>query len=461
MLSKSHLEYLWRMRSKGLSEQTKAELLKPSGKGGQPTNRDYVQAVAKLSTYQRRHEGVVFDETYSYKDILNGLSKAERFRLWFYTPCLARRFDELTAAEREALLTDPDWTLTEKIKGVRAVLVVCEGEAHLYSRNYSEEDCHCPDYAKKVLPMPIINEGVVYCADVILRLADNISVADELRRFGVTDVSTPIEQMCGLLAVEPAQAVHIQKEALKSFGRPLVELVLIAPLHFNGTPYINGTLGTMEAAYDDCLNYGARLGFNIKPYKRLQCASKIEKEVFIASCLKSGLDGVVAHYAKGRYCTTEPRSKTSYVKIKRAIGESGGLGDTIDAYVTGFRLGGERISHVVCSVDVDVNGRRFTQIIATAPVSAEDSKAMTVEGMDGYAPVWTADETKVVSLSFDYKHIVVELDGGGLNGKRQLISPRIVRFRRDKLASECVYSKEFIDGQVRTVDGDSIKKTLM
>ena len=237
-MNKSSLEYMWNMRSKGLNDTTKSRLLKPSGRNNSYTNRDYVQAIAKLSHYQRSHEGVVFDDSYTYESIMNGLSKSEQFRLWFYTPCLAKRYDDLTKQEQSDIFDNQDWIFTEKIKGVRAVLVIYNGDTHIFSRNYSEDDCHIPDYKSKILPIPALDNSVTFCADIILRLTKDIDISQDLHSYGIQETSTPIEQLCGLLQLEPHQSIQIQKNVRDKFGKDLIEFVLISPLHFKGERYI-------------------------------------------------------------------------------------------------------------------------------------------------------------------------------------------------------------------------------
>lgn len=457
-MNKSHLEYMWNMRSKGLTDTTKSKLLKPSGKNNSCTNRDYVQAIAKLSHYQRSHEGVVFDDSYTYETIINGLSKAEQFRLWFHTPCLAKRYDDLTSKEQNDIFDNQDWIFTEKIKGVRAVLVIYNGDVHIFSRNYSEDDCHIPDYKSKILPIPILNDGVTFCADIILRLTKDIDISQDLHSYGISETSTPIEQLCGLLQLEPSQAIQIQKDVRNKFGKDLVEFVLISPLHFKGERYIIKQLGDCISAYDECVSYGVQLGFNIKPFKYMLNASRTEKEIFLNTCLKNGLDGVVAHYKYGAYHTTEPRSRTSYIKIKRNLNDTTRLGDTIDGYITGFRCDNERITHVNVSVNVEFNGNLYPHIIAVVPVGITISKLLTVHGFDGYAPFKT-DNGDIISLNLEYKHYVCELNADGINTKRMLINPKLLRLRPDKLDCECIYSKEFILSHIKEPDTDNIKRT--
>jgi len=444
-MNKGSLEYQWRMRSEGLTDAVKAQFLKPTGNKGQVTNRDYVFAVAKLTTYQRRYEGTVFDESYTYDSIMTALSTAERVRLWFYTPCLAKRFDELSESEQSALFSNPDWVFTTKIKGVRAVLVVADGETCFYSRNFSEDDCHVPNYASHILQTACEAENI-FAADVILKLAEGVDIADDLHRFGYHETATPIEQMCGLLAVEPSQALSVQRRFLETHGRQLVDVYLIAPLIYKRTRYIMQPLGDGLSVYDECLEYGRRLGFNFKSINPLITDSEIEKRVYLTSVLQYGYDGVVAQNVKGDYHTTEPRSKTSYVKIKRKhAGE--GLGDSIDCFISGYGYTGDRISAVEVSIYVEGGGMRAKQLIAYVPLSKSQSAELTRHDSDGAYPS-VSGSGGFISLNPEYDGAVLEVTGSGINTARLIVNPKLVRFREDKLKDECVYNKEFIESQI-------------
>lgn len=444
-MNKGSLEYQWRMRSEGLTEAVKAQFLKPTGNKGQVTNRDYVFAVAKLATYQRRYEGTVFDESYTYDSIMTALSTAERVRLWFYTPCLARRCDELSDDEQKALFANPDWVFTTKIKGVRAVLVVADGETCFYSRNFSEDDCHVPDYASHILQKAGYAENI-YAVDVILRLADSVDISSHLHKFGYHETATPIEQMCGLLAVEPSQALSVQKWFFDTFGSQLVDVFLIAPLIYKRTRYIMQPLGDGLAVYDECLEYGRELGFNMKSTVPLYNGTELEKRVYLSAALQSGYDGVVAVNVKGDYHTTEPRSKTSYIKIKREH-EGIGLGDTIDCFISGIVVGGERISAVLTSIYVEGAGMKTKQVIACVPLSKSQSAELTLSDTKGAYPTVT-ESGGFVSLNPEYDGAVLEVTGSGINTARMVVSPKLVRFREDKLKDECVYHKDFIEAMV-------------
>ena len=85
-MKKSELEFLWKLRTNGLSEPVKNRLLKGTGKNGTIVNRDYIYALAIVVGFQRANPEFVFTEEASAKDIWLGVPEPERYRLMFYTP---------------------------------------------------------------------------------------------------------------------------------------------------------------------------------------------------------------------------------------------------------------------------------------------------------------------------------------------------------------------------------------
>ena len=57
---------------------------------------------------------------------------------------------------------------------------------------------------------------------------------------------------------------------------------------------------------------------------------------------KEGEEGAVFHFLDSYYNTGENRKKDVFVKLKRTVGDSAkqkGIGDTIDGWVSGYKLG--------------------------------------------------------------------------------------------------------------------------
>ena len=447
-MKKSELEFLWKLRTNGLSEPVKNRLLKGTGKNGTIVNRDYIYALAIVVGFQRANPEFVFTEETSAKDIWLGVPEPERYRLMFYTPCLAYQFDELKENEQNAIFDSSDWVFTRKHTGIMCVLVYVNGEFKVYSRNFSDEDCHCLEYSSKIYQKINRRPQVPYMVDVEMVLAEELNINDDLARHNIYPNSR-IESLIGLIGLDIKDALYIQKNVKEQFGMDLLEFRLIAPIYYNGVNYLNKPLGEGMAVYKDCYLHGQSLGLNLKPIDRCD-GDRYAKIIFLNTILNEGGEGVVAQNLKGAYNASENRSKDSYVKIKHAFGEvQSGLYDTIDTYIGGYKVGSNGlINTLILFVMVDIHGKPTPHLIANLPIGVKLGKELTVQGMGGFEPVQMADGG-MVSLDYQYYHKVVEIDGKGISASRMVISPVLIRFREDKSMNDCVYSKEWILSQIK------------
>lgn len=409
MSAKSDIEYQWELASSLLSKDTASRFLKPSGHRGEYKKSDYVSALSKLNTY--RHHGHTLDSTLTPQDIWNALTPSERFRLSFYTPCLARPIDDLNANERHDIFNNPDWVFTEKHRGIRAVLTVYAGKMNIYSRNYSD-DCNLIDYANRIAQHAQYDG--IYAVDVIMTLAEPFDITDDLNAHNITADTRP-EQMLGLLNLDTPIALSIQETAKQKYGADIVAFKLIHPLYLNGVNYLKRELGDGMKAYDTAVQLGRRIGLNIQPVRRSNATTEAEKQVFLKSILDNGGDGVVAQNRNGMYDTTDRRSKTSYIKIKRVTNDR--MSDTIDTFITGSGNG-----KIKLSVYVEQYGQRLRREIAAIK-----------------PPKKIQDEL--------YGGMVIELSGRGINGYGTIVNPKFVKVRTDKTTDDCVYTTEFLRAQ--------------
>lgn len=408
--SKSDIEYQWKLYSSLLSEETAHQLLKPSGHKGEYKKSDYVSALSKVMTYKFNHGGEL-NKSVSAKDIWNSLTCSERYRLSFYSPCLAKPIEDLNAKLQDDIFKSPDWIFTEKHRGLRCVLIINEGIINLYSRNYSSE-CRLIDYWSKVYQTSFF-EGT-YAIDVEMVINDSFDIKDDLALYNIEAESKP-EQILGLMSLDKDNALSIQKQVRDQYGTDLIEFKMIAPLYYNGVNYLKRTLGEGIDAYNDAADFGKSIGLNISRIRRLNPSSEENKRIFLKSLLDSGSDGVVAQNRNGMYNTTDSRSKDSYIKIKH-IGN--GLGDTLDCFVSRV---GEKIE---LSIYIDNNGRQFQNKVA------EIKPTRAIKG----------------KIELDS---VIEMTGKSINVWKKLTSPKVVKLRPDKTKYECVYTNEFIDSQIR------------
>lgn len=410
--NKSDVKYLWELTASLLSTDTASRFLRPTGRDGELKKCDYVSALTKLNAY--RAHGLELTPDLTPQDIWNALTPSERFRLSFYTPCLARPIDDLTPDEQVSIYTDPDWVFTEKHRGIRAVLVINGGETHIYSRNYTD-DCKLIDYAPRIAQKALYDG--TYATDVIMTITEPLDITDDLNAHGIEAHTRP-EQALGLVRLERDACLSVQDTAKQRYGTDLVTFHLIHPLYVSGVNYLKRPLGDgmNPDVYGDAVRIGRTIGLNVAPVRRSNATTEAEKRVFLESVLDSGGDGVVAQNRNGAYDTTDRRPKTSYIKIKRVSTER--MSDTIDAFVSGTQDGKLRLS-----IYEEKDGMTFPRLIAKIKPPKQIDRSQIYVGM------------------------VMELSGTGINASGTLVKPKFVKLRDDKERSECVYTSEFLKAQ--------------
>lgn len=444
-LRKSDLINMYEYLSIGATDAFKRQILKVTGRGGQSASRDYIRANALLAEVLKVHPDLSDLETEKQAYAL--LHPAIRFRLMHYTPCLAYRYDELKPEQQKELFRNKDAVFTEKENGVRGWLISYKGKGFLFSRNYSDKDCDILDYWSNVY-QTIKPHDDVYAIDVEVKFEPGDTIKEQLLEYGI-ETDSKLEAMSALLQMHDYSAKDVQDKFKKDTGRDLITFRLIAPLYFNGKNYIKRTLGEGMDVYDECLAYGQSLGLNVKPIKRCK-GTKEEKEIFLNSIIDNGGEGVVVHWRTGSYCTSENRSKSSYIKIKRSVSDQlkkSGLGDSIDGWISGYKLGskGTANENLVSAFEISINmlcndGVMREHMIASVPnIPLVVQKQATVIGPDG-----------TPTLNPDFLGIVCEVNGQCISKQsRRLTHPRLIRMRPgEKLPQDCIYSEEFLNSQI-------------
>lgn len=458
-LKKQELLDLWQFNTMNLDEKVKRQILPNTGRGGQSASRDYIQANCLLAEF-KKSVGENFDMStiHDQTELWSKIHPSVTFRLKAFTPCLAARYDELKPELQKKLFEDTDWVATTKENGVRGWLINYKGSVHLFSRNYSDVDCGLLEYWGNIAQSPIPFDGI-YAIDVELKFEPGVDISKDLLSLGL-ETDSPLEAMVALLHTHAEDAIRIQNKFKEMFNKDLIVFRLIHPLYFNGKNYINRTLGEGMDVYDECVEFGKSLGFNVKPINKCN-GTRQEKELFLDTILNNGGEGIVFHYRKGSYCTSENRSKTSFIKLKRSVSSTmsnTGMGDTIDGFVSGFKVGSNGtaneglIAALNFSIYINDSGKIRKHMIASCPnITLEQKKLFTWENADGAYPqeITLSDgTTKWVSLNPEVDGMVFELDGQALSAvSRRLEHPRIIMMRPERMPESCIYTQEFINSQ--------------
>jgi ATP-dependent DNA ligase len=159
----------------------------------------------------------------------------------------------------------------------------------------------------------------------------------------------------------------------------------------------------------------------------------------------------------GKYNTSDHRSKTSFVKIKRSLSTTS-LDDSFDAFVTGFIPGkpGTANEHIIgalqFSIYINKSGQQYLHHIASVPnITRDERKLATFNNADGLYPttyIGSDGQEHTMSLNPEFDHLVAELTGQALSAKSvRLEHPSLVIWRVERDPSSCIYTQEFIDSQ--------------
>lgn len=407
-VSKTDIEYQWELCSSLLGSETASVLLRPTGRNGEYKKSDYISAIAKIRAFC--HHKNSLDVNLHAKDIWNGLSAQERYRLSFYTPCLAKPIDELNEKEQKNIFSNPDWIFTEKHRGIRVTLIIYNDTLNIYSRSYAN-DCSLIDYSSRVSQRA--HYKGVYVIDAMMVINDSIDISDDLRKLNI-ETRTRAEQILGLM--NTSYCINIQKKTKEQFGTDLIAFKLITPLYINGVDYLKRELKESMSVYDEALRIGKQAGLNVEAIRKCAGTSEAEKRVFLKSMLDNGSDGVVAQNKNGLYDTTDRRSKTSYIKIKRV--KDSKMSDTIDAFVTGLKD-----NYLELSVYIEQDSQQFRCVVAKLR------------------------KPKRLDLSLLSPGSVIEVSGQYVNSSRMLVKPKFVKIRIDKSYTDCVYTSDFFKSQ--------------
>lgn len=460
-LKKDQLVDMFTFKSRTLNPAIARQILPTSGRSGVSAARDYIQAICLLTEYAKAvgKEDPNLSTITSKDDLLKVIHPSTRFRLKYYTPCLAARYDELKESDQKKLFDDPNWVATCKENGVRAWVIAYKGRLFVYSRNYSDVDCGLLEYSSNIAQTLKSHDDVV-AWDCELKFEPGMNISNELEQLGIA-TDSPLEAMVALLHTYPESAQEIQKKFKDLFNKDLLVFRLIAPLYLDGKNYLNRTLGEGMDVYDRAVARGQELGLNIKPIER--CAgTREEKEIFLDTIINRGGEGVVFHYRLGSYCTSENRSKTSFIKLKRSIKatmEQTGLGDTFDCFVGGFKMGANGTANegIIGALNffiyINDNGKYTKHWVASVPnITREERILATWNNGDGlYPQEWTDSngETHLVSLNPEFDGLVGELTGQALSKvSKRLEHPALVMWRPERSPESCIVTKEFFESQV-------------
>lgn len=430
-----------------------ADLLRPTGRGGTFAKRDY-DRVLRLIGAVKKYSNIVpseYGSLRSEEDILPRIHPAILFRCLVDTPNLCYHYDELSSAEQEELFNSGKWVFSSKEDGLRCWLMAYNVPesgfspgVFMVSRNYSEVDRCILEYWGQIYQSVSVPRGTFYVVDCECEFKGDVSVFSEYNIVA----ETKLAGATSLLQMEQEQALAIQAQYLERTGLFWYTFTLIHPLYINGKNFVKASLGEGIDEYDNALRMGQSMGFNMAPVKICK-GSPEEKSAFLEALLGMGEEGVVCWNREGIYEASENRSKTSWVKIKRSVSgalSKQGLGDTIEAFVTGFKMSKEDTSRkgLIGALEFSIyieeaDGSKHPHVISYCPgIPLEMARKITILDHEG-----------IPTLHSEVYNSVWELDGQDISSRSLRLShPRMKERRKDKCPEDCVYTRVFLESQV-------------
>ena len=396
--------------------------------------QDYIDALARFTLCEKY-------------GAMHRVPNSLRFRLGMKAPMLAYQFTRLKMEEKQEIWESKDWWLTEKMNGVRGILVYTPTEGlKVFSRNISVDDFLPVEYSDRMLvTIPPEAMDHAWAVDVEIK-STNPNIAGALREQGI-ETATELQAVTVVLGINVEDSLEIQKSQMVE-GVPVLSFHLIDVLFWRNESLRKKPYFEREKFFDEAVSEIQSHGFPIHriPY----CKDPAHKKDFHEGILANGGEGTVAAYIHAPYRTDENRDRRGWVKIKRSVQKSlvsAGIGDTLDGYIVGFQKASDdkAWANMVGTVDIAVNlrdaeGREREHVLARVsniPLSLRQK--MTVFNA----------ETGEVSLNPSYLQKVVEVDGQAISPRSlHLTHARIVRIRDDKSMFDCVMEESFLNDMI-------------
>lgn len=446
---KSDYTALWNAYGPYFPPEFLENILYGTGRNGMLLTRDYVRALRLLALLRNTagadaHFGLLRTAD----DALKLLHPCVRFRHRFDSVNLAARYDELKPEAQKELFESSNWLASTKIDGFRVWICAWNRPeaapgVFMFSRNYSDVDCSLNDYWDHVLQTITIPTDTFLALDCECVFDGDIQVA---RECGII-AEAKLGVITSLMQMDVDESLEVQRRYLERTGTHMVSFALIHPLYMSGRNYTKRTLGEGMQVYDKAVTVAKSMGFNIYGIERTDGPAE-QKRAMLNRILSSGGEGLVFHNKLGHYTASENRDKTSWVKLKRTVSESAqhdGIGDTIDAYVTGFKLGTPDTNR-----EGLVSALEFSILMLEADGLKHEHHLATVSGLPAeFLKKCTVIADGKPTLNPQIYGKVGELDGQCLSSRNlRLKHPRLIDWRFDKLPTDCVLTREWLESQV-------------
>lgn len=342
-----------------------------------------------------------------------------------------------------------NWIFEEKIDGCRCML--CYDRDYgwdMYSRNKSVKDCLPISYKTKLL-MPNINQEILdryniksFILDTELvplnkqinNMADGTTVIADTQLNLVTSILGSLDDLSHKMQeTNPLKFIAFDMIMLNNKWMTQVPL-------FNRDKTLNSMIGILRSA-----------GMDVR-LEKVQ-TTMIDKHHFYDHILSMNGEGVVAKDLNSTYDVLGKRAG-EWIKIKRTVSQSilmEKLGDTIDAFITGFKEGTPgtanegKVGALEYSVYLTDDNDNYLLNEFNEPVVHHIA---TISGItDELRSLLTArDEYGNVKLNPNFYGKVATIDGQDISSRNYRFAHAVFKgWRPDRDASSCKLRKSFLE----------------
>lgn len=355
-------------------------------------------------------------------------------------PMLCKQYKNLKQEKKNEIWESDEWILEEKLDGNRAIIIIINGRYGVFSRNISVQNYLPVELTGKIeinknFDLGELEDIIIDCELIALEGAEksDVIVAD-----------TQLQVVSSLLNMDVEKSVDTQNRMKKEkwyrdrfYDEPISIITPVAFDIIDDRPYSERAMELSRFLEGRVFKAFQLFVFDTA---RTNVISALTKEDFLSEILASGGEGVIAKRKDSLY----EHGKRGWIKIKRTVG---GLGDTIDAFITGFERGNKGTawenmvgSFVFSSIVVREDGSTYEHVIAKiSGIPDEIRRDATI-----YNP-----DTDTVELEEEFMGQVCEIDGQCFSSReRRLRHAVILRGRPDKLVDDCTIEEATIDNNI-------------
>ena len=368
------------------------------------------------------------------------------------SPMLALQIKHTKPEIQEAIWKDnSNWIFQEKIDGCRCLL--CYDKEYgfdFYSRGKNEglAGDRLPLSYKTRLVVPPINQAILDKYNVNSFIIDTELVPVNKEIADMADGTTLVADTQQNLVTSILGSLDDLSHKIQETNP--IKFIAFDLIMLNSSWLTDFPLEKRDHALGGMITILKNAGMNNRIEK--VASTRINKEQFYNSILAAGGEGVVAKDLNAKY-DKEGKRHGEWTKIKRSVSQSlleEKMGDTIDAFITGFKVGNEgtnnenRVSAFEFSVYLtdddgnkilDEDGNPVLHHIATVSGLTDALKNQATE----------IDEFGQVKLASRFYGVVATIDGQDISSKNYRFAHAIFKgWRFDRDSDSCTLAKSIL-----------------